>query len=71
VIGYTHDLDPAAYHIISTIEAAETIDWSKYESVKIFYQTTLNADEFEDVVRAIEKRAHHVERADTICYATK
>ena len=39
--------------------------------MKIFYQTTLNAEEFEDVVLAIERRAAHVERADTICYATK
>jgi|SRR5581483_627512 len=71
VIGYTRDLDPALYHIVSTIAAAEAIDWSRYEKVKIFYQTTLNADEFEDVVRAIVARARHVERADTICYATK
>ncbi len=72
VIGYTNDLDPDVYHIISTIEGANGIDWSRYESIKIFYQTTLNADEFEDVVRAIERRAGKpVERADTICYATK
>ncbi len=71
VIGYTHDLDPALYHIVSTIEGAEAIDWSRFQKVKIFYQTTLNAEEFEDVVKAIEKRARHVERADTICYATK
>ena len=37
----------------------------------VFYQTTLNAEEFDDVVRAIEQRARRVERADTICYATK
>jgi 4-hydroxy-3-methylbut-2-enyl diphosphate reductase len=71
VIGYTHDLDPARYHIISTIEAADAIDWSQYERIKVFYQTTLNADEYEDVVRRIEARAPRVERADTICYATK
>jgi len=71
VIGYTHDLDPERYHIISTIEGAEAIDWARYPKVKIFYQTTLNSDEFENVVQVIEKRAEHVERADTICYATK
>jgi len=71
VIGYTNDLDPASYHIVSTIEGAESIDWSRYEKLKIFYQTTLNADEFEHVVRVIEARASRVDRADTICYATK
>jgi (E)-4-hydroxy-3-methyl-but-2-enyl pyrophosphate reductase len=71
VIGYTHDLDPTAYDIVSTIEAANSIDWSQYEKLKIIYQTTLNSEEFEDVVQAIERAARHVERADTICYATK
>ena len=71
VIGYTHDLDPELYHIVSTIEGAEAIDWRRYPKVKIFYQTTLNADEFENVVKVIEKHAGQVERADTICYATK
>jgi 4-hydroxy-3-methylbut-2-enyl diphosphate reductase len=71
VIGYTNDLDPATYHIVSKIEEAETIDWSQYAKIKIFYQTTLNAEEFEDVVNAIERRATQVERGDTICYATK
>src|SRR5438477_632805 len=49
----------------------QVVDWTQYDKLKIFYQTTLNADEFEDVVRVIEKLARHVERADTICYATK
>ncbi len=71
VIGYTNDLDPATYHIVSTLGEAESIDWSPYEAIKIFYQTTLNAEEFEDVVRTIERRAQGVERGDTICYATK
>jgi len=71
VIGYTNDLDPATYHIVSRNEEAESIDWSAYEKIKIFYQTTLNAEEFEDVVRVIERRASQVERGDTICYATK
>ena len=71
VIGYTNDLDPSTYHIVSKIEEAETIDWSVYGKIKIFYQTTLNAEEFEDVVRVIERRAAQVDRGDTICYATK
>jgi 4-hydroxy-3-methylbut-2-enyl diphosphate reductase len=71
VIGYTNDLDPSAYHIVSTVAAAEAVDWSGYAKIKLFYQTTLNAEEFEDVVQTIERRAANVERADTICYATK
>jgi len=71
VIGYTHDLDPATYHVLTTVAEAERIDWSRYPRVKIFYQTTLNADDFEELVRAIESRAADVRRADTICYATK
>jgi len=71
VIGYTNDLDPDSYHIVSTIGGAESIDWAAYEKIMIFYQTTLNAEEFEDVVQAIERRAGKVERGDTICYATK
>ena len=71
VIGYTNDLDPESYHIVSTIEGAQAVDWTNYPKLKIFYQTTLNAEEFEDVVKAIEKRVATVDRADTICYATK
>ncbi|MDX1582708.1 MAG: 4-hydroxy-3-methylbut-2-enyl diphosphate reductase [Thermoanaerobaculia bacterium] len=71
VIGYTHDLDPEIYHIVSTIEDVDRIDWSKYPKVKVFYQTTLNAEEYEPVVRRIEKQVQAAERADTICYATK
>ena len=71
VIGYTNDLDPARYHIVSRMEEAESIDWTVYPKIKVFYQTTLNAEEFEDVVRTIERRSHTVERGDTICYATK
>jgi (E)-4-hydroxy-3-methyl-but-2-enyl pyrophosphate reductase len=71
VIGYTHDLDPADYHVLMTREEAERVDWSRYAKVKIFYQTTLNADSFEDLVRFIESRVPEARRADTICYATK
>lgn len=71
VIGYTHDLDPNSYHIVTTVEGADAIDWAQYTKLKVFYQTTLNAEEFEDVVNAIERRANAVERGDTICYATK
>lgn len=71
VIGYTNDLDPLTYHIVSTVAAAEAVDWSQFARIKLFYQTTLNAEEFEEVVHAIERHARTVERADTICYATK
>lgn len=71
VIGYTNDLDPASYHIVSKMDEAESIDWTPYAKIKVFYQTTLNAEEFEDVVRTIERRAAGVQRGDTICYATK
>src|SRR5918993_5256358 len=33
VIGYTNDLDPSTYHIISKIEEAGSIDWSTYEKI--------------------------------------
>src|SRR5437764_2311048 len=71
VIGYTNDLDPASYHIVSTIADAGAVDWARYPKLKVFYQTTLNAEDFDDVVRAIEGRARQLQRADTICYATK
>lgn len=71
VVGYTHDLDPASYHIVSTMEEARRVDWSAYPQVKVFYQTTLNADDFEEVVRYIEAANTRTARADTICYATK
>lgn len=71
VVGYTRDLDPSSYHIVLTVDDAEAVDWSAWERLKIFYQTTLNAEEFEPVVRTIEARHSVVERGDTICYATK
>lgn len=71
IIGYTHDLDPASYHVVSTLEEAQAIDWGRYPGVRILYQTTLNADEYESVARAIEAGGRNVSRTDTICYATK
>ena len=71
VIGYTHDRDPSTYHVLTTVEEAAAVDWSAYDSVKILYQTTLNADEYEDVARHIEASCAGAERADTVCYATK
>lgn len=71
VIGYTHDLDPSSFHIVTKVDQADAIDWSQFPKLKVFYQTTLNAEEFEDVVAAIERRATIVQRGDTICYATK
>jgi 4-hydroxy-3-methylbut-2-enyl diphosphate reductase len=71
VIGYTRDLDPSRYHVLTTVEEAARVDWRSYARVKIFYQTTLNADDFEEVARHIETHAAEAQRADTICYATK
>ncbi|MGC8917516.1 MAG: 4-hydroxy-3-methylbut-2-enyl diphosphate reductase [Thermoanaerobaculum sp.] len=71
VIGYTHDLDPACYHIVQNLEEAAAVDWSVYPAIKVLFQTTLNAEDFEDVVRFIEARNPNTFRADTVCYATK
>ena len=71
IVGYTHDLDPARYHVVSTVAEAEAVDWAAYAGVRILYQTTLNAEEYEEVARAIEARGRNVSRTDTICYATK
>ncbi|MGH9465188.1 MAG: 4-hydroxy-3-methylbut-2-enyl diphosphate reductase [Thermoanaerobaculia bacterium] len=71
VIGYTRDRDPATYHVLSTVAEAAAVDWSRYPKIKILYQTTLNAAEYEEVARHIEARAAQATRADTICYATK
>jgi len=71
VVGYTHDLDPDCYHIVSTLDDADAVDWGIYDRVKVFYQTTLNAADYEAVVRLIEAANPNTTRADTICYATK
>ncbi|GMU64461.1 MAG: 4-hydroxy-3-methylbut-2-enyl diphosphate reductase [Acidobacteriota bacterium] len=71
VVGYTHDLEPGSFHVLETVAEAEKIDWSRYPKVRIFYQTTLNADDFEELARFIESRVGEARRADTICYATK
>lgn len=71
VIGYTHDLEPSCYHVISTLAQAQEVDWWRYPSIRVLYQTTLNAAEYEDVVRHIEAVQPNTRRADTICYATK
>ena len=71
VIGYTRDLDPEAYDVVLTADDVARIDLERHPKVKIFYQTTLNSEEYEQVARTIEARAAEAERADTICYATK
>lgn len=71
VVGYTHDLEPGSFHVLETVAEAEKVDWSLYPKVRIFYQTTLNADDFEQLARFIESRVGEARRADTICYATK
>jgi len=71
VIGYTHDLEPGTFHIVSCIEDARAVDWAVFQKIRIFYQTTLNADDYEETVRHIEACNPNTIRADTICYATK
>ncbi len=71
VLGYTLDLDPASYHVIHTVEQARGVDWARYGAIKVLYQTTLNAEEYEDVVRLIEAANPATSRADTVCYATR
>ncbi len=71
VIGYTRDRDPSTYHVLSTPAEAAAVDWSRYPKVKILYQTTLNASDYEEVARHIETHVAEATRADTICYATK
>ncbi len=71
VIGYTKDLNSECYHIIQTLREAKRVDWSIYSSIKILYQTTLNTNQYEDVVGHIENTNPSVNRADTICHATR
>jgi 4-hydroxy-3-methylbut-2-enyl diphosphate reductase len=71
VVGYTHDLEDSSYHVIRSLADAENVDWTRYPEVRIFYQTTLNAEDYEEVVRFIERSVVRAQRADTICYATK
>ena len=71
VIGYTRDRDPNTFHVLKTMEEAKEVDWSRYLKIKVLYQTTLNSEEYEDVVQFIESRSPDASRADTICYATK
>jgi len=71
VVGYTHDLESDGFHIVSTMEAARGVEWSVYPKIKVIFQTTLNADDFEELVQYIEGLNPHTVRADTICYATK
>lgn len=71
VVGYTHDLDADTYHVVGDVAGVRSVDWSCYQSIRVFYQTTLNADEYEEVVRHIEHANPNTIRADTVCYATK
>lgn len=71
VVGYTHDLPPGSYHILRGLDDARGVDWGAYPSIRVFYQTTLNAEDFEEAVRWIEVANPSTQRADTICYATK
>ena len=57
--------------MISSAADVESVDWRDYPKIKIVYQTTLNASDFEALVLEIERRNPATVRADTICYATK
>ena len=35
IVGYTHDLDPSSFHVVSTVEEAEAVDWAAYPGVRI------------------------------------
>lgn len=71
VIGYTYDLKKENFHIIQSLEQAKVVKWEKYPAITIFYQTTLNADEYEDIVSFIMSKNSNTKKTDTICYATK
>ena len=71
VVGYTRDLEPGTFDVLKTVEEASKLDFERHPKIKVFYQTTLNSEQYEDVVQQIEARGGQVERGDTICYATK
>jgi 4-hydroxy-3-methylbut-2-en-1-yl diphosphate reductase len=71
VIGYTYDLSPGCFHIVQNMEQAKAVKWKDFKAIRIFYQTTLNADEYEEVTGFIMRKNPNTHKADTICYATK
>jgi 4-hydroxy-3-methylbut-2-enyl diphosphate reductase len=71
VVGYTKDLDPNRYKVFYRLEEVKAFDWSRYDSVKVIFQTTINADTFAEHVTEIRRRVPETRIADTICYATK
>ena len=71
VIGYTHDLDPDCYDVVGDVASAAALDFERHPRMKIFYQTTLDAEQYEEVAATVEARAGESARTDTICYATK
>ncbi len=71
VVGYTGDLDAADFHVITDLDDVEAVGWGGFTKIKVIFQTTLNAGDFEPVVRAIEQSNPRTFRADTICYATR
>jgi 4-hydroxy-3-methylbut-2-enyl diphosphate reductase len=71
VVGYTHDLEAGSFDVVKTVDEAAALDFEAHPRLKIFYQTTLNSEHYEDVARTLEAKAREAVRADTICYATK
>ena len=71
VAGYTHDLGRDTYLVVSTMEDVRSVDWGSVPRIKVIFQTTLNADDYEELVLFIEERNSRTVRAGTICYATR
>jgi len=71
VVGYTKDLKPETYEIFYSLEEVKAYDWPRHPKVKIIFQTTINADNFAEHVKEIQRRVGEARVADTICYATK
>ena len=71
VVGYTRDLPADRFHVLSALSQARGIDWDRYPEVRIFYQTTVNTEDYEEVARYIEAAAGNAMRADTVCLATR
>lgn len=71
VIGYTRDLPPESYRVFYRLADVVGFDWESRPSVKIIFQTTINAETFAPHVAEIRRRVADTRIADTICYATK
>lgn len=71
VIGYTRDLPPDVYRVFYKLAEVVAFEWERHASVKVIFQTTINAETFAPYVAEIRRRVPDTRIADTICYATK